>query len=139
MARYRVEEKAVQAARKTPSRPEYLRPTVIQMIVMCIGVPSTYFLVGLPSAASLLCGATCALVPQAYFALKMRLAARESAERAARLGLAAEGAKFVISATAFALVFAVVKPQYPGLVFLGFGVLWLVQLIDGARLLRLPQ
>jgi ATP synthase protein I len=106
---------------------------------MCIGVPVTYFLAGLPSAVSLFCGATCAVVPQAYFAAKMQGAGKQNARRAARIGLAAEGMKFVISATAFALVFAVVKPQHPGLVFLGFGFLWLVQLIDGARLLRLPQ
>lgn len=76
------------------------------------------------------------MLPQAYFALRMRRAARQSAAAAARLGLAAEGGKFLLSAGAFALVFAVVKPAQPGMVFLGFGALWLVQLADSVRLLR---
>lgn len=82
---------------------------------------------------SLLCGAACAVIPHAYFALRMARAARVSAQRAARLGLAAEGGKFLLSAAAFAVVFAVVKPEQPGLVFLSFAVLWLVQIIDAMR------
>jgi F0F1-type ATP synthase assembly protein I len=65
----------------------------------------------------------------------MQSAARHSAQRAARLGLAAEGGKFLLSAVAFALVFAVLKPARPGLVFVGFGLLWTVQVIEGIRLL----
>jgi F0F1-type ATP synthase assembly protein I len=66
----------------------------------------------------------------------MQQAARESAQQAARRGLAAEGGKFLLSVVSFALVFAVFKPERPGLVFLGFGVVWLVQLAGSIRMLR---
>ena len=75
-------------------------------------------------------------MPQAYFALRMAQATKLSAARAARLGLAAEGGKFLLSAVFFALVFAVLKPAYPGLVFLGFGVLWFAQMIATITALR---
>ena len=94
---------------------------------------------GAPSALSLFSGAACAIVPQLFFALRLERAAGSSAERAARLGLAAEAGKFALSAACFALVFAVLKPAQPGLVFVGFGVMWCVQLWEAARLLRQPQ
>ena len=125
-----------QTAHKTPPRSPYLRTTLSQLSVMVVGAPLAFLLGGASSALSLLSGAACAVVPQAYFALRMAMAARHSARQAARMGLAAEGGKFLLSAVSFALVFAVVKPAHPGLVFLGFGILWLVQLIDTIRLLR---
>jgi ATP synthase protein I len=109
-----------------------------QLIVMCIGLPITYLLAGAQSTVSLFSGAACAAVPQAYFALRMTLAARHSAQQAARQGLAAEAGKFLLSAIGFALVFAVLKPPEPGLVFVGFAVLWVVQIVDGIRLLTRP-
>ncbi|MFK7829845.1 MAG: ATP synthase subunit I [Congregibacter sp.] len=116
-----------------PPRFQYLRTTLSQLLVVVIGLPVAYFLAGTPTMVSLLCGAACAVIPHAYFALRMARAARVSAQRAARLGLAAEGGKFLLSAAAFAVVFAVVKPEQPGLVFLSFAVLWLVQIIDAMR------
>lgn len=136
MARDRVGEKAVQAAHKTPPRPQYLRTTLIQLMLLLIGAPIAYWVAGLSSAISLVYGALCALLPQAYFAVRVTAAARHSAQRAARAGLAAEGGKFVLSAVSFALVFAVLRPEQPGLVFLGFGVFWAIQIVDGIRLLR---
>ncbi|WP_439106526.1 ATP synthase subunit I [Congregibacter sp.] len=135
MAQERVGEKAVQAARKTPLRPHYLRTTLFQVILLFILAPITFLVAGLPSAVSLACGAMCAMLPQAYFAVRITAAARQSARQAARLGLSAEVGKLVLSAVAFALVFAVLKPSYPGLVFAGFGLFWVVQIVDGVRLL----
>jgi ATP synthase protein I len=80
------------------------------------------------------CGALCHFIPQVFFALRMQRATRLSAAQAARLGLAAEGGKFLLSAVCFALVFALIRPERPGLVFLGFAVLWSVQLIDSVRI-----
>ncbi len=127
---------AEKAPKRFPSQAAYLRTTLIQVLAVVIVIPIAYGLLGKAAAVSLACGAACAVIPQGFFALRMATAARQSAARAARLGLAAEGGKFLLSAAAFALVFAVVKPAQPGLVFLGFGVFWLVQLIDGVRLLR---
>lgn len=104
--------------------------------MICVFVPLVYGIRGAESATSLLYGAVCAVIPQAYFAWRMALAGRLSAQRAARAGLVAEGGKFLLSAVSFALVFAVLKPTQPGLVFLGFGVLWFVQLADSIRMLR---
>lgn len=136
MAQKRVGRKAVQAAQKTSPSPQYLRTTLIQLMLLFIVAPIAFLVAGMSSAESLVCGALCAMVPQAFFAVRLTAAARRSAQQAARLGLAAEGGKFVISATMFALVFAVIQPVYPGLVFAAFGVFWIVQVVDGIRLLR---
>ncbi|MFT4799224.1 ATP synthase subunit I [Congregibacter sp.] len=136
MVQGRVGRKAVQAAQKTPPRPQYLRTTLIQLMLLFFGAPITYLVGGLSSAVSLASGAMCALLPQAYFAVRVAAASRHSAQQAARLGLSAEGGKFVLSAVSFALVFAVLKPERPGLVFIGFGLFWTIQIIEGIRLLR---
>jgi ATP synthase protein I len=120
-------------------RGRFLRATLSQLLVVLIVVPTVYFAVGASSAVSLLCGMACAVIPQLFFALRMERAAKQGAARAARLGLAAEAGKFLLSAVAFALVFAAVRPPAPGLVFVGYGLMWVVQIIEGARLLRRPQ
>jgi ATP synthase protein I len=117
---------------------EYLRTTMDQTLITLVLVAIAYVFTDRVVMLSLLYGALCALLPQAFFALRMQQAARQSAQRAARLGLAAEGGKFLLSAASFALVFAVLKPERPGLVFLGFGVLWLIQLVTSARMLSRP-
>ncbi|WOJ92444.1 ATP synthase subunit I [Congregibacter variabilis] len=136
MAQDRVREQATQATRKTPPRPQYLRTTLIQLLLLLIGAPIVYWAAGLVSASSMAYGALCSVLPQAYFAVRVTVASKHSAQQAARAGLAAEGGKFVLSAVCFALVFAVLKPEQPGLVFLGFGVFWVIQVGGGIRLLR---
>ena len=98
-----------------------------------------YATTGAGAALSLLCGAACAVLPQAWFALRMHKAAQQRAARAARTGMAAEAGKFALSAAAFAVVFAAVRPAQPLLVFAGFGALWLLQIGDSVRLVRRPQ
>jgi ATP synthase protein I len=120
-------------------RPRFLRATLSQLLVAFIVVPTVFIAVGSAGAVSLSCGMACALLPQLFFALRMEGAAKQGAARAARLGLAAEAGKFLLSAVIFALVFAFVRPLEPGLVFVGFGLMWVVQIIEGARLLRRPQ
>ena len=115
---------------------QYWHPTAAQLVVLGLAAPPLLFWNGRAACGSFVAGAICALVPQAYFALRMAQATKLSAARAARLGLAAEGGKFLLSAVFFALVFAVLKPAYPGLVFLGFGVLWFAQMIATIAALR---
>jgi len=122
-----------------PARPRFLRTTLSQLLVVFILVPTVYIAVGASSAVSLLCGMACSALPQLFFALRMEQAARQGAARAARLGLAAEAGKFLLSAVAFALVFALARPSAPGLVFAGFGLMWVVQIVEGVRMLRSPQ
>lgn len=117
-------------------QPLYLRTTLTQSLLVVIVFPPAWAGLGRAVAISLLCGAVCALVPQGFFALRMAAASRHSAARAARLALLAEGVKFLLGAALFALVFAVIQPAHPGLVFLGFGALWLVQSIGAIRLLK---
>ena len=76
------------------------------------------------------------MLPQAYFAWRMGRATRRGAAQAARAGLAAEGGKFLLSAASFALVFAVLRPAAPGFVFVGYGVMWAVQIVGAIRLMR---
>jgi len=117
----------------------YLHSTLRQALLCTLAAPVLYLLADGTAVLSLLCGAACLLLPQAWFALRMQRAATRSAARAARMGMAAEAGKFVLSAAAFAVVFAAVKPGQPPLVFAGYGAMWLVQLWDGVRLLRQPQ
>lgn len=123
----------------TMSSPSYLRSTLSQLTVMVVAVSALYLLHGAASALSLLCGMACALLPQWWFALRMQRATAAGAARAARLGMAAEAGKFLLATLSFAIVFAAVRPDYPLLVFLGFIGLWLVQVIEGVRLLRRPR
>jgi ATP synthase protein I len=129
----------VTETRHTISRHRFLRTTLSQLLVASIVVPTAFYLVGASGAVSVLSGAACSVLPQAFFALRMERAARTGPARAARLGMAAEAGKFMLSAAAFAVVFAVIRPSNPGLVFAGFGVMWVVQIIESARLLRVPQ
>ena len=121
---------------KQPLQALYLRTTLTQLLLVAIVFPPVYTGLGRAVAISLLCGAVCALLPQGFFALRMAAASRHSAARAARLALLAQGGKFLLGAALFALVFAVIQPARPGLVFLGFGALWLVQSIGAIRLLK---
>lgn len=121
---------------KQPLQALYLRTTLTQLLFVAIVFPPACAGLGRAVAISLLCGAVCALVPQGFFALRMAAASRHGAARAARLALLAEGGKFLLGAALFALVFAVIQPAHPGLVFLGFGALWLVQSIGAIRLLK---
>lgn len=121
---------------KQPLQALYLRTTLTQLLLVAIVFPPAYAGLGRAVAVSLLCGAVCALLPQGFFALRMAAASRHSAARAARLALFAQGEKFLLGAALFALVFAVIQPARPGLVFLGFGALWLVQSIGAIRVLK---
>jgi F0F1-type ATP synthase assembly protein I len=89
-----------------PDRPgaRYLRTILSQLLVLLLAVPVLLAIADRGSALSLLLGGSCALLPQALFALQMRAAARESAARAARLGLLAEAWKFLLSVALFAVV-----------------------------------
>lgn len=126
----------VQAAHKTRPQKQFLWATLSQLIIAIVVLPIVYVLAGKISTVSLFCGAMCAVIPQGYFAYRMTRASRESAPTAAKQGLAAEGGKFLLSAAGFAVVFAVVKPGQPGLVFVGFVVMWLVQFVATVYLLR---
>jgi ATP synthase protein I len=117
----------------------FLRPTRDQLLALAVTSLIVTGFAGMPALMSWLDGALCAVLPQAWFGWRMARAARSSAAVAARQGLAAEGGKFFLSAVSFGLVFAVAKPVVPGLVFLGFTTLWLVQIISAARLALRPQ
>ena len=125
-----------QAAHKTRPKTLFLWATLGQLIIVIVALPIAYVLAGSIATLSLFCGAMCAVVPQGYFAYRMTKASRESAPRAAKQGLAAEGGKFLLSAAGFAVVFAVIQPGQPGLVFVGFVVVWLVQLAATVYLLN---
>ncbi len=132
-------EGTVTESRAAASRPRFLRTTLSQLLVALIAALTVFLAAGSGSALSFSSGAACSIVPQLFFALRLERAAMQGAERAARLSLAAEAGKFALSAAGFALVFAVLQPPQPGLVFVGFLVMWLVQLVEAARLLRQPQ
>ena len=121
------------------SSSRFLRTTLSQLVLAVIATPAVFFTVGGHGAVSFACGVACSVVPQLFFALRLDRAARQGAARAARLGLAAEAGKFVLGAVGFALVFALVRPIAPMLVFAGFALMWVVHIWEAARLLRQPQ
>lgn len=126
-------------SRSSKQRPRFLRTTLSQLVVAVLAVPAVYAAVGAAGAASFACGIACSVLPQLFFALRLERAANRGAAQAARLGLAAEAGKFLLSAAAFAVVFALIQPERPLLVFAGFGLMWAVQIVEGARLLKQPQ
>jgi ATP synthase protein I len=132
-------EGTVTDGRATVSRPRFLRTTLSQLLVALVAALTVFLAAGVGSALSFSSGAACSILPQLFFALRMERAATQGAERAARLGLAAEAGKLALSAACFALVFAVLKPPRPELVFVGFAVMWLIQLVEAAMLLRQAQ
>jgi ATP synthase protein I len=121
------------------SSSRFLRTTLSQLVLAVIATAAVFFTVGGHGAVSFACGAACSGVPQLFFALRLDRAARQSAAQAARLGLAAGAGKFVLGAVGFALVFALVRPIEPLLVFAGFALMWAAQIWEAARLLRQPQ
>lgn len=120
-------------------RSRFLKTLLSQLLVTTVPLPLLGGLSGWSAALSYACGAGCGLIPQCFFALRMERAVRQSPGRAARAGLAAEGGKFLLSAAAFAVVFAVIRPTSPLLVFVGFAAVWLAQLWEAALLLRTPR
>lgn len=142
MAHKRVGDESISdvgTAAPRPVRFTYLHSTLRQVVLCALAAPPLVVVTGAERTLSLLCGAACAVLPQAWFALRMHRASRQRAGRAAYIGMAAEAGKFLLSAIAFAFVFAVLKPAQPLLVFAGFGAMWLLQIADGLRLLRQPQ
>lgn len=142
MVRKRVGDESISdlgIAAPRPVRLSYLHSTAKQVALCALTAPLFIALAGTERSLSLLCGALCAVLPQAWFALRMQRAARQRARRAATVSMAAAMGKLLLSAAAFAFVFAVVRPAQPLLVFAGFGGMWLVQVNDGLRLLRQPQ
>lgn len=117
----------------------YFRPSRDQFVALALTGPLVFWFGGLGALEGWMSGALCAAIPQLWFAWRMTRATRSSAAVAARQGLAAEGGKFFLSAIGFALVFAIARPTLPGLVFLGFVTLWLVQIVSAARLALQPQ
>ncbi|MEM6606041.1 MAG: ATP synthase subunit I [Pseudomonadota bacterium] len=65
-----------------------------------------------------------------------KVSARADIQNSARLLVLAQVGKLLLSATCFALVFAVVQPPNPGLVFVGFGGGWLLHTLLAIRLMR---
>jgi ATP synthase protein I len=91
------------------------------------------------TAVSLVGGAACSVVPQAWFAVRFfRGGGRRGAE-AAWGAYAAQGGKFLLSTLGFALVFALLRPVVPLAVFGGFAAMLLVQIAGGVWLLRRGQ
>ncbi|MEM9313569.1 MAG: ATP synthase subunit I [Pseudomonadota bacterium] len=113
-----------------------MRPTLLQLLALLFAVPAVLLSLGEGAAVSFSAGALCSVLPQAYFAWRMGGATRRGAAQAARAGLAAEGGKFLLSAVSFALVFAVLRPAFPAFVFVGYGVMWVVQVAGAIRLMR---
>ena len=111
--------------------------TLVQLVVLIPVVVFILWLADRVSALSFAVGAAVSIVPQAWFALVVfGVRRRRPLQRAAKSAYAAQAGKFVLSAVGFALVFALVRPVHAPAVFAGFGVMWVLQVLGSARLLR---
>ena len=88
-------------------------------------------------AISLFLGGLVAIIPQAWFASRLfkRRGAR-AASQVARAGYAGEIGKFLMAAAGFAAVFATVRPIEAWAVFVGYGLMIVIQVIGAWQLLR---
>jgi len=92
---------------------------------------------GQASAVSFAAGAAVSILPQAWFAVMVfGVRQRKPLQRAARGAYAAQAGKFALSAVGFALVFALLRPIDAPMVFAGFGLMWILQVVGSVRLLR---
>lgn len=121
--------------RRKPPPVHYI--TLTQLAVL---LPSLAIVAGLSDSTSVLsfaAGAAVCILPQAWFAvLVFGFRQRRSLHRASRGAYAAHAGKFLLSAVGFALVFALQRPVSAPAVFAGFGVMWTLQTVGSARLLR---
>lgn len=89
------------------------------------------------SAVSFLAGGVVSVVPQAWFAVRLfGVKQRRSLQEAARTAYVSQILKFLFQALGFALVFALLRPLNAPAVFAGFCIMWALQVVGSARLLR---
>lgn len=111
--------------------------TLTQLAVLLPSLAVVAWLFDRTSAVSFAAGAAVSILPQAWFAvLVFGFRQRRSLQRAARGAYAAHAGKFLLSAAGFALVFALLRPVSAPAVFAGFGIMWTLQTVGSARLLR---
>lgn len=118
------------------SRPPVHRITWVQITVLVI-----VFVIARSSSAvvaqSMLAGGLVAIIPQAWFALRLfGLRDKRSVQVMARSGYAAEVAKFMLSALGFAAVFVLLRPIDGLAVFAGYLLMLGIQIGGSVLLLR---
>jgi ATP synthase protein I len=88
-------------------------------------------------ADSLLYGGCIAVVPQAWFAWRVfQYRGARSAAQIARASYAGEVAKFVLTVSGFAAVFALARPITGWAVFAGYGEMLVIQILGSWWLLK---
>ncbi|MEM8563166.1 MAG: ATP synthase subunit I [Pseudomonadota bacterium] len=120
---------------------EIARPPVYRITLAQLAILVLLSLILLASdtvrAYSVLGGGLIAILPQAYFAaLAFRWHGARSARAMARSSYIGQVGKFVLSVAGFAAVFVVVRPIDGPAVFVGFGLMLLVQIAGSWLLLR---
>jgi len=116
-------------------RPRVYLITVVQLAVL---VPSSVLLLAIDRiwAWSVLSGGLIAVLPQAYFAVRVfRWRGAQSARAVANASYAGLVGKFIFSAAGFAAVFALIRPIDGLAVFAGFLAMLVIQIIASWLLL----
>ncbi|MEH6548593.1 MAG: ATP synthase subunit I [Pseudomonadales bacterium] len=86
------------------------------------------------------CGALIAIVPHAYFVTRVfRYAGARATPQVAQSFYRGEFGKFIMTAVGFALVFAQLRPISGLAVFLGFGLMVIIQLLGAWWFNRSPN
>lgn len=118
------------------ARPPVHRITLAQLALL---VPLCFLLLAIDEvcAYSVACGGLVAILPQAWFAFQVfRRRGAGVARTVAGAGSAGFIAKFLLSATGFAVVFAMVRPIDGLAVFAGYLAMLVIQLFGSWVLLR---
>ena len=116
-------------------RPPIHRITVAQFVVL-VSVCLFLSIEEPVRAYSLLSGGLIAILPQAYFAVRVfRQVGARSAQAIARASYSGEIGKFALTAAGFAVVFAAVSPLEGLAVFIGHLIMLAIQIIGSCMLL----
>jgi ATP synthase protein I len=118
--------------------PQVYKITIVQLLIL-LAASLLLSALDLVVAYSLVLGGLVAVMPQAYFAVRVfRHRGAKSANAIAKSSYRGEIGKYVLSTAGFALIFALIEPVNALAVFVGFFAMLVIQII-GAWLLLTPR
>lgn len=118
-------------------RPPVQRISLVQLLVLPLPVLLVWWMSGTVAAQSFFAGALIAILPQAWFAIRVfRFRGARAATQLVRSALSGEVGKFFLSVAGFAAVFSLLRPIDGPAVFGGYMAMLAVQISGGWLLLR---
>lgn len=118
-------------------RPPVHRISLVQLCVLPLAMALAWQASGWVAAQSVLAGALVAILPQAWFAVRVfRFRGARATPQVLQSALSGEVGKFFLSVAGFAAVFALMRPVNAAGVFGGYIAMLAIQISGGWLLLR---